>query len=260
MTKQGALDLPQRGSIALAARAVIPPVADGIEIRVASLRADGDAIRAAAALLSPSERERVSRFAFDRDRRRFIVGRAWLRRLLAERLDAPPESIALTCGAHGKPALAPRSAGSDVRFNVSHCDDLAAYAFSTGREIGIDVEAVRVLPDADALAARFFSSREYEAYRSLAPRDRPPGFFACWTRKEAFIKALGAGLSHPLDAFDVSLVPDLPAKILRVANTDGDCCGWSLECFVPAPGFVGAVVTETRRSHGGASPSMEVDA
>lgn len=260
MTKDFAVERPERGPTASAARAVMPPVADGIEVIVASLRADGDAIRASAALLSPSERERASRFAFDRDRRRFIVGRAWLRRLLAERLDAPPESIALTRGAHGKPAVAPRSAGSDVRFNVSHCDDLAAYAFSTGREIGIDVEAIRVFPDADDLAARFFSPREYEAYRSLAPRDRPPGFFACWTRKEAFIKALGEGLSHPLDAFDVSLVPDEPAKILRVANTDGDCCGWSLECFVPAPGFVGAIVTETRSGHGGAPPSLETGA
>src|SRR5256886_7924492 len=116
----------------------------------------------------------------------------------------------LVYGAHGKPALAPRFAASDLRFNVSHCDDLAVYAFSHGCEVGIDVEAVRVMGDADDLAARFFSRREHGAYRALHPRDKPLGFFQCWTRKEAFIKALGDGLSYPLDRFDVSLAPGEP--------------------------------------------------
>lgn len=185
-------------------------------------------------------------FAFDRDRDRFVVARARLRELLGSRLGVRPEAVELECGAHGKPALAGRFADTNLRFNVSHCDDIAGYAFSSGREVGIDVEAIRALPDADDIAARFFSRRENAAYQALEPRDRPLGFFQCWTRKEAFIKALGEGLSHPLDSFDVSLAPGEPARILRIESTPGDDRGWRLESLTPAPGFAAAVVTEER--------------
>jgi 4'-phosphopantetheinyl transferase len=201
-------------------------------------------IRASAMLLSNAERQRASRFAFDRDRRRFTVARARLRRLLSARLGVRPESIEFVYGAHGKPALARRFADSDLRFNVSHSDDVGVFAFASGREIGIDVEAIRVIRDADAIAARFFSSGETNAYLALDPRNKPMGFFNCWTRKEAFIKALGDGLYHPLDCFDVSLAPGEPAKILRVRGTSGDDCGWRMESFSPAPGFVAAVASE----------------
>ncbi|MGQ0445283.1 MAG: 4'-phosphopantetheinyl transferase family protein [Beijerinckiaceae bacterium] len=206
-----------------------------------------EAVRASAALLSDAERLRASRFAFDRDRRRFTIARAWLRRLLSARLGVRPETVELVYGANGKPALARRFADSDLRFNVSHSDDVAVYAFVPRREIGVDVEAIRVIRDADDIAARFFSRRENEAYMALNPRDKPLGFFNCWTRKEAFIKALGDGLCHPLDRFDVSLTPGEPAKILRVESTPGDHCGWRMESFSPAPGFVAAVVTESVR-------------
>lgn len=218
---------------------------DEIEVVVTRLDVGREAVLASATLLSDAERQRASRFAFDRDRRRFTVARALLRQLLAARLGVRPESVELVYGAHGKPALARRCADSDLRFNVSHCDDVAVYAFSRGREIGIDVEAIRVIRDADDIAGRFFSRRENEAYLALDPRDKPLGFFNCWTRKEAFIKALGDGLYHPLDAFDVSLAPGEPAKILRVDSTPGDDCGWRTESFSPASGFVAAVVTET---------------
>jgi 4'-phosphopantetheinyl transferase len=224
---------------------------DKVEIAVAGLEVEPEAVRASAALLSDAERQTASRFAFDRDRRRFTVARARLRQLLAERLGVRPEAIELTQGVHGKPALARRCGYPDLRFNVSHCEDVAVYAFAPGREIGIDVEAVRALRDADEIAARFFSRRENEAYLDLDPDDRPLGFFNCWTRKEAFIKALGNGLSYPLDRFDVSLAPDQPAKILRVENTRGEDCGWRIESFSPAPGFVASVVVEwaaSRRS------------
>ncbi len=133
---------------------------------------------------------------------------------------------------------------SNLRFNCSHSDDVAAYAFSPGREIGIDIESVRTIHDAEDIAARFFSRREYEAYLALEPRDRPLGFFNCWTRKEAFVKALGDGLDYPLDRFDVTLAPGEPAKILRVENTPGDHCGWTLHSFVPGPGLIGALVVQ----------------
>jgi 4'-phosphopantetheinyl transferase len=193
-------------------------------------------------LLSDAERQRANGFAFDRDRRRFTVARSRLRQLLGSRLDARPESVELVYGERGKPALARRFAASGLRFNVAHSDDVAVYAFSRGLEIGIDVEAVRVIDDADDIAARFFSHRENEAYRALAPSDKPLGFFNCWTRKEAFIKALGDGLYHPLDRFDVSLAPGELARILRVGHVPGDLCGWTLHGFLPGPGLVGAVV------------------
>jgi len=201
-----------------------------------------ETVHALAALLSDKERQRASRFVFDRERRRFTVARARLRQLLSARLGMRPESVELVYGTCGKPALAPSCAASDLRFNVSHSDDVAVYAFSAGREIGIDVESIRVIRDADDIAARFFSRRENEAYLALDPRDRPLGFFNCWTRKEAFVKALGDGLCHPLDGFDVSLAPGEPAKILRVESIPGDHCGWTLHRFVPGPGLIGALV------------------
>jgi 4'-phosphopantetheinyl transferase len=217
---------------------------DDIEVVTTPLSARAEPLSALAGLLSTAERQRASRFVFDRDRQRFIVSRARLRQLLAARLGVPPESVEFTYGAHGKPAIALGPADPDLRFNVSHCHDLAVYAFSYGLDVGVDVEAVRALPDADRIAARFFSPREKDAYRALDSRDTPLGFFNCWTRKEAFIKALGDGLRHPLDSFDVSLAPDEPAAILRVGVTPGDECGWRMESFAPAPGFVAAVVTE----------------
>ena len=202
-------------------------------------------VKALAELLSDDEQQRASRLVFQRDRARFIVARARLRQLLGARLGVSPASIEFSYGARGKPALAARFADCGVRFNLSHSEDVAVYGFAAGREVGVDVEAVRELPDADEIAARCFSVREYEAYLSLAPRDRPLGFFNCWTRKEAFIKAIGDGLSQSLERFDVSLAPGEPAKIVRVGARAGEHCGWRLQGFAPAPGFVAAIVIET---------------
>jgi 4'-phosphopantetheinyl transferase len=224
--------------------AAAPFANDEIEVVVTRLDVGREAVRASAALLSDAERQRASRFVFARDRRRFTVARARLRRLLSAWLGVRPESVELVYGAHGKPALARRYAAADLRFNVSHSDDVAVYAFSHGREIGVDIESVRAIHAAEDIAARFFSHREYVAYLALAPRDRPLGFFNCWTRKEAFVKALGDGLSHPLDRFDVTLAPGEPAKILCVGSTPGDHCGWTLHSFVPAPGLIGAIVLQ----------------
>jgi 4'-phosphopantetheinyl transferase len=220
-----------------------------IEILVGRLDLEPEIIPALIELLDDSEIDRANRFVFERDRFRFIVGRARLRQALSARLDVRPEVVKLVYGGRGKPALAPHYASSNLLFNLSYSDDVAVYAFSYGRVIGVDVEAVRPFPDADEIAARFFSRRENYAYRALDSGDRPLGFFNCWTRKEAFIKALGDGFHCPLDSFDVSLAPGEPAKILRVGVTPGNDCGWSLEGFSPAPGIVVAVVTESEGLH-----------
>jgi 4'-phosphopantetheinyl transferase len=227
---------------------VTVPVAAGVgEIVVVRLDVVPDAVSGFRAMLSHDERLRADRFAFDRDRRRFMVARATLRALLAQRLGILSRSVELQYGPHGKPSLARRCATMDLRFNVSHSEEVAVYAFAQGREVGVDVEAIRDLPDADGVAARFFSRKEHDAYLALEPCDRPLGFFNCWTRKEAFIKALGTGLHHPLGNFDVTLAPGAPAKILSVDGTPGEACGWTLESFSPAPGFVAALVIESPR-------------
>lgn len=231
------------------------PIAGGA-VEVVAVRLDADLTVQAelAQCLSDGERIRAGRFAFERDRRRFIVGRARLRHLLASRLDVQADAVEFDYGSRGKPRLSRSFADADLRFNVSHCDGLAVYAFSTGREVGIDVEAVRELRDADAIAARFFSPRENRAYLALDSCSRPLGFFNCWTRKEAFIKALGDGLYYPLARFDVTLAPDEPVRIIGVGDTPGNKCGWHLESLQPGPGLVAAVVVESRRLNAGVSP------
>lgn len=220
---------------------------DAFEAVAIELDVTTEFVWALAALLSDAERQRANRFAFNRDRRRFIVARARLRQLIGARLDQHPGSIGLVCGPHGKPALAAGCADSNLRFNVSHSGNIAVYAFAQRREIGIDVELIRVLHDADEIASRFFSRRENEAYRALNRSDRPLGFFNCWTRKEAFVKALGEGLYHPLDRFDVSLAPGEPVRILSIDSSPPKARGWQLESFCPAPGYVAAVATENTR-------------
>ena len=221
----------------------VMPIAGGtIEVVPVRLDAELAAVSELAQCLSDGERLRAGRFVFERDRRRFIVGRARLRLCLASRLGVQPDAVEFDYGPRGKPRLSRIFADTDLRFNISHSEDVAVYAFSNGREIGVDVEAVREMRDADEIAARFFSRREYEAYLALDSRDRPLGFFNCWTRKEAFIKALGEGLHYPLDRFDVSLAPGEPARILRVEDMPGEQCGWTLHSFMPGPGLAGAVV------------------
>lgn len=215
-----------------------------IEVVVAGLALEPAAVRACASLLSDDERARARRFAFPRDARRFIVARARLRQLLAVRLGVRPESVELVYGARGKPALANPRRDRDLRFNVSRRDDLAVYVLSFGREVGIDVEAVQVIRDADAIAARWFSRGENHTYQALGQREKPLGFFNCWTRKEAFVKALGLGLSYGLDRFEVSLTPGEPAKLLRVEQMPGEDCGWSLHSFSPAAGYVAAIAAQ----------------
>jgi 4'-phosphopantetheinyl transferase len=217
---------------------------DANEIVTIRLDTRPETVRALAELLSAEELRRADRYDFDRDRRRFIVARARLRQLLAPRLMTQPEAVELVYGVNGKPALAQRSGDTDWRFNVSHSEEIAVYAFSQGREVGIDIEAIRKVRDADAIVSGFFSRCEQEAYLALGPGEKMLGFFNCWTRKEAFLKALGHGLSHPLDCFDVSLAPGEPARILRVKNAPGCDSGWCLDSFSPSPGFVAAVVAE----------------
>jgi 4'-phosphopantetheinyl transferase len=197
-----------------------------------------------AALLSAEEQARASRFVFDRDRVRFTVARGALRTILAAYLDGSAHALAFEYTAHGKPFLRLASGRPDIRFNVSHAGSVALVGAALGREIGVDVERLREDVATGAIAERFFSPAEVDALRALPEDARCAGFFNCWTRKEAYVKARGEGLSMPLSVFDVSLAPGEPAALLAVRGDPLERARWSLEALAPRTGYVGAVAVE----------------
>ncbi|MBA3943868.1 MAG: 4'-phosphopantetheinyl transferase superfamily protein [Herpetosiphonaceae bacterium] len=194
--------------------------------------------------LAPDERARAARFYRERDQHRFTCARGLLRTLLGGYLHCAASELQFTYGHRGKPALHAPFDQEQLCFNVSHSRGLALYAITRGREIGIDIEYMRELNDAEAIAERFFSERERAALRSLHPAQRHRGFFTCWCRKEAYIKAIGEGLAMPLDQFDVSLLPDEPARLLQVAHNAAEATRWSLVELAPATDYMGALVVE----------------
>ena len=216
-----------------------------IDIILARLDVPACDVDIAAAVLSADEHERADRFVFKRDRNRYIVARGKLRKLIGERLHLSPESIEFCYGEYGKPALAEQLRGQPLYFNISHSDNVAVFAFSRSLELGVDVEAIADMSDRDEVAAHCFSNHEIKKYKQLDDSQKPLGFFNCWTRKEAFVKALGDGLQCPLDSFDVTLSPGEPAEILRIGEHTGRECGWKLFSFAPLPGFVGAVAIQS---------------
>lgn len=199
-----------------------------------------EAVAPARALLAGDERERGARYVFDRDRDRFTVRRAALRTILARHLGCRPQELCFVAGPHGKPRLAGRHATSDVCFNLSASHDLAVCAVTRGREIGVDVERLRPVDDALDLARRCFSTIEHAALRRVCG-DVTGAFFTCWTRKEAFVKALGSGLAQPLDRFSVSLDPDDGARLLDIDGDRDEAARWWLAELHPRAGFTGAI-------------------
>jgi len=192
--------------------------------------------------LSPEERDRAARFRKESDRRRYVATHGALRSLLAEYLDIDPRLLTLESAPNGKPAL--KQPRRDIRFNISHSNDLALLAFTIGREVGIDVEEIRPIPDRDAVARLFFSEGELRALTSLEPAAQTEAFFLCWTRKEAYLKAKGLGLSQNLRDFEVSLVPDQPACLLACNADPAELNRWRLESLRPAANFAAAVAAE----------------
>jgi 4'-phosphopantetheinyl transferase len=198
-------------------------------------------------LLSADEAQRAARYGFARDRRRFVVARATLRILLGRYLNLEPGRVRFCYGTHGKPALDALQCEGDLRFSLAHSEDLALYAIASGREVGVDLEWVRPLADLRQIAETFFSARERAALFELEPAHRPEAFYACWTRKEAYLKARGEGLALPLDQFDVSLAPGEPARLLGVRGDPRERQRWSLHALAPAAGCVAALAVEGHR-------------
>jgi len=167
--------------------------------------------------LEPDELERASRFHFEKHRRHFLVGRGFLRYVVAGYLGETPEKLRFVYGAYGKPSLA---GGETLRFNMSHSHELGLLAVARNVELGVDVEHVRVDFATEDIARRYFSRAEVDAFNMLTTEEQVAAFFRCWTRKEAYIKAIGKGLSQPLDAFDVTLAPGEQAALLRAEEDD----------------------------------------
>ncbi len=217
---------------------------DHVHVWRASLTVTPERVGALIRTLATDERTRAERFRFDRDRTRYIVARGLLRAIIGRYRDEEPGAIAFQYNAFGKPSL-PDEPGKDrIRFNVSHADDIALYAVTRNREVGVDIEGVRADMASERIAERFFSLQEIVALRGLDPALQHEAFFACWTRKEAYIKARGESITVGLDQFDVSLAPDEPAAIL-MSREDGDTLhDWSLHHLLPDPGYVGAVAMQ----------------
>jgi len=192
-------------------------------------------------VLSVAEKKRAARFHFERHRRRYIVSQGVVRRILSAYLDAEPNELVYEHGDHGKPALSGQYKNKGFHFNITHSHEIALFAVVKGIEIGVDVEFVREMGDIDGIAGRFFSASEQTSYFSLPKDQRLLGFYNCWTRKEAFIKAIGEGLSYPLEKFDVSLAPSEPAQLLRIETDPAEAFHWTLEAFNPSPEYIAAV-------------------
>lgn len=190
-------------------------------------------------LLSSDEQARCSRYHREADQVRFGTARGILRLLLSQYCGMPATTICFTYSQHGKPLLAE---ASELDFSVSHTDGIAVYALAHGRRVGIDVERVREVHDCDGLVSRTFAAEEVAAYRSLPAEARPRAFFNGWTRKEAFIKALGQGLYHDLTSFAVSLLPGEPARLLRTQQ--GDPAAWTIHDLTEEDSAVTALAVE----------------
>ena len=227
-----------------------PPVTalpgDEVHVWRARLDAPPERVRRLLDFLAPDERERAGRFHFQRDRDHFTVARGLLRSILGGYSSFGPERLRFEYGAQGKPSLAAEHNPGGLRFNVSHSHGVALFAVTRDREVGVDVERVSARVSCEEIAGRFFSPREVEGLRALPAALREAAFFNCWTRKEAYIKARGEGLTLPLDGFDVSLAPGEPAALLANRLDPEDVSRWSLRELHPWPGFAAALAVEGR--------------
>lgn len=194
---------------------------DGLEVLAFMLDVEQDIIRGLGISLNEEERRRAEGLRLERDRRRFVATRGQLRRVLASKLGISPSVVELEYGRLGKPHLSHRMPARDLRFSVSRSGDVAVIALSTRNEVGVDIEAVRPVPEADEIAALCFSASEYASYTDLGPEDQLEGFLRRWTRLEAISKAQGCGLGQPIS---------------------WDERDWAVRRFVPKPGYIGSVV------------------
>lgn len=219
-----------------------------VSVWTRSLRGCAELVQRCYELLSPEERERAARFRVEKPRQEFIVTRGTLRSLAGGYLNTSPEGISFRYSEHGKPTF---QGASDLRFNVSHTDGLAVIAFVNKREIGVDVEKVSRIADARQLAERFFSIREREALHNLSGDELQAAFFRCWTRKEAYVKARGEGLSLPLHQFDVSVAAGEARALLATRPDASEAKRWNVRDLATSNGYAAAVAVAVAETANG---------
>lgn len=232
-------------------RLTVPPLAPGeIHVWTAWLDPPPEGVVPLRHLLSTDENNRAARFHFEVHRRRYVVRRGLLRCLVGAYLDRDPASLVFDYGEREKPSVQgelEKEAGERFEFNLSDSDDLVVYAFARGAEIGVDVEMLRPMPDALSISESFFSDGEREVLRGVEPQgaDRlAEAFFNCWTRKEAYLKAIGTGLAEPLGSFSSTLLPGDKARFLHFDKDRVDA--WSLFHLRPTSDSVGALALRER--------------
>lgn len=211
---------------------------------LASLNANYQVSDVLSRSLSNDEWERADRFVFQRDRRYFVVARGILRGILARYLDCQPGEIRFHYAPDGKPGIDFPGVPPRLEFNLSHSSGLLILAVTQGRRVGVDVERIRPLPDLHQIASYSFSNYEQNMLAKLTPEEKLIGFFRCWTRKEAYLKARGTGLLIPLDSFDMSLAPDNPIRMLSNRLDPSEVSRWDFHTFNPEEGYIGALAIE----------------
>ena len=214
-------------------------IAQQVDVWAIWLDASASVSRAFRDLLSSDEMLRTSRFAFEQLRISFEVSHGALRILLAQYLGCGSRELKFTSGPRGKPSIC---GNSQLQFNMAHSGGLAVYAFLLGSEIGVDVEEVRGFGEFEQIAEHYFCREEAAQLLSIAgEKQREETFYRCWTRKESYLKAIGDGLSVPLDQFQVTLLPDSPACFIHIGNQTSEASSWTLQHLDPAPGYAGAL-------------------
>lgn len=220
-----------------------PPLEDGeVQIWRVALEPPPEALARFERCLAPDELARADRFHFARERRRYVVTRAALRILLGRMLSLEAADVCLQYGAEGKPSLA-TAHQSDLQFNVAHSHELALVALARGPALGVDLEYRRELDDAQRIAQRFFSTQEVAALLAAPAAQQQTLFFRIWTRKEAFVKATGKGLSQELDAFDVMAADGSP---LSHVAFNGAVTPWRVFDLTPGEPYAAALVVWSR--------------
>ena len=251
MAGHGAILFPVPGMVRLRhwhpAQAVVPPPPGDVDVWTIALDAPASGEDFLLGL-RPDEVQRACRLRFDVDRQRFVVSRAILRQILGRYLGVAPLELCLCTGPWGKPLLDSAHHGNRLRFNLSHSGELALVAISADREVGADLERIRSVPEAEGIAAHHLSPHERTSLAALPAPRRARAFLACWTLKEAYLKACGDGLNRRLDAFDMTVDDTASPRLLEVRDRPGDERFFRLARLELGKDYLAALAVENRSS------------